>query len=164
MRRRLLNIASIACLVLCVVLMGLWVRSYCQSFQVATIWTGVPTIEIGSTSGRLSLNEAMPDELGWHSIYSETVEDSWTAPNGGWLAVHRKYFWGSLGFAAFHSSSFSFCTVPYWFAVLAVGLLAMLFQLRWPWRFNVRLLFIATTFLAVVLGMIAWLDRAWIGK
>jgi hypothetical protein len=25
-------------------------------------------------------------------------------------------------------------------------------------------LFIATTFLAVELGMIAWLDRAWIGK
>jgi hypothetical protein len=34
----------------------------------------------------------------------------------------------------------------------------------WPWRFNLRSLFIATTFLAVVLGMIAWLDRAWIGK
>jgi hypothetical protein len=27
-----------------------------------------------------------------------------------------------------------------------------------------RSLFIATTFLGVVLGMIAWLDRAWIGK
>ena len=34
----------------------------------------------------------------------------------------------------------------------------------WPWRFTLRSLFIATTFLAVVLGMIAWLDRAWIGK
>ena len=27
-----------------------------------------------------------------------------------------------------------------------------------------RSLFIATTFLAFVLNMIAWLDRAWIGK
>ena len=27
-----------------------------------------------------------------------------------------------------------------------------------------RSLFIATTFSAVALGMIAWLDRAWIGK
>jgi hypothetical protein len=33
-----------------------------------------------------------------------------------------------------------------------------------PWRFNLCSLFIATTFLAVVLGMIAWLDRAWIGQ
>ena len=31
-------------------------------------------------------------------------------------------------------------------------------------QFNLRSLFMATTFLAVVLGMIAWLDRAWIGK
>jgi hypothetical protein len=38
------------------------------------------------------------------------------------------------------------------------------FPTTWPWRFNLRTLFIATTFLAVVLGMIAWLDRAWIGK
>ena len=42
--------------------------------------------------------------------------------------------------------------------------LAMAFQLRWPSRFNLRSLFVVTTFLAVVLGMIAWLDRAWIGK
>ena len=33
-----------------------------------------------------------------------------------------------------------------------------------PWRFSVRDLLIATTLLAVVLGTIAWLDRAWIGK
>ena len=50
------------------------------------------------------------------------------------------------------------------FLLLASGSLAMIFRLRWPWRFTLRSLFIVTTFLAVVLGMIAWLDRAWIGK
>jgi hypothetical protein len=30
-------------------------------------------------------------------------------------------------------------------------------------RFTLRSLFIATTLLAVVLGMSVWLDRAWIG-
>ena len=40
----------------------------------------------------------------------------------------------------------------------------MIFRFRWPLRFTLRSLFIATTFLAVVLGMIVWLDRAWIGK
>jgi hypothetical protein len=48
--------------------------------------------------------------------------------------------------------------------IIAVAGLLMAFQLRWPWRFSVRSLFIVTTLLAVVLGMIAWLDRAWIGK
>jgi hypothetical protein len=36
--------------------------------------------------------------------------------------------------------------------------------MRWPPHFTLRSLFIATTFLAMVLGMIAWLDRAWIVK
>ena len=54
--------------------------------------------------------------------------------------------------------------VPYWFLVLTSGSLAMLLRLRWPPQFTLRSLFIVTTFLAVVLGMIAWLDRAWIGK
>jgi hypothetical protein len=33
-----------------------------------------------------------------------------------------------------------------------------------PWRFNLRSLFIVTTFLAIVLGMIACLDHSWIGR
>jgi hypothetical protein len=36
-------------------------------------------------------------------------------------------------------------------------------RMRQPWRFRLRSLFIVTTFLAIGLGMIAWLDRAWIG-
>jgi hypothetical protein len=50
------------------------------------------------------------------------------------------------------------------FQVLASGSLAIAFQFRWPLRFNLRSLFIATTLIALVLGMSAWLDRAWIGK
>ena len=50
--------------------------------------------------------------------------------------------------------------LPYWLLVLATGSLAMLFRLRWPWRFNLRSLFIVTTLLAVVLGLM----RGWIGK
>jgi hypothetical protein len=48
--------------------------------------------------------------------------------------------------------------------LLTIGSLAMIFRTRWPWRFTLRSLFITTTFLAIVLGMIAWLDRAWIGN
>jgi hypothetical protein len=54
--------------------------------------------------------------------------------------------------------------IPFWFLTLAAGLSSMLLRLTWPWRLNLRSLFVLTTFLAVVLGMIAWLDRAWIGK
>jgi hypothetical protein len=54
--------------------------------------------------------------------------------------------------------------VPSWLIVLTSGSLAILFQFRWPPLVTLRSLFIVTTFLAIVLGMIAWLDRAWIGK
>jgi hypothetical protein len=55
--------------------------------------------------------------------------------------------------------------LPYWFLVLTSGSLAMICRLRWPpWRSTLRSLFIVTTFLAVVLGMSTWLDRAWVGK
>jgi hypothetical protein len=55
-------------------------------------------------------------------------------------------------------------TVPYWFATFMVGASGFALWYRVPYRFSLRALFIATTFLAVVLAMIAWLDRAWIGR
>ena len=70
----------------------------------------------------------------------------------------------SIGFTQYLSWGAALVGLPYWFLVLTTGSLAMAFQLRWPIRFNLCSLFIATTLLAVVLGMIAWLDRAWIGK
>jgi hypothetical protein len=69
-----------------------------------------------------------------------------------------------FGFAGHLSDADSSVVVPYWFLVLATGSLAMMFRIRWPWRFTLRSMFLATTFLAVVLGMVAWLDRSWIRK
>jgi hypothetical protein len=60
-----------------------------------------------------------------------------------------------LGFANNLSQAGSFLALPFWFLVLTTGSLAMIFQIHWPWRFTLRSLFIVTTLLAVVLGMIA---------
>jgi hypothetical protein len=57
-----------------------------------------------------------------------------------------------LGFFAIHTPIAFVLIVPYWISVVASSSVAMAFQLRWPWRFNLRSLFIATMFLAVVLG------------
>jgi hypothetical protein len=51
-----------------------------------------------------------------------------------------------------------------WYLNLTSPSLVLAIQQRWTWRFTRHRLFIATTLLAVVLGMIAWLHRAWIGK
>ena len=49
--------------------------------------------------------------------------------------------------------------VPYWFLVLLCGLAATALQLERPWRYTTRSLFIAFTFVAIVLGLVAKLDR-----
>jgi hypothetical protein len=37
-------------------------------------------------------------------------------------------------------------------------------RISWLRRFSIRAMLIVTPLVAIVLGMIAWLDRAWIGK
>jgi hypothetical protein len=62
-----------------------------------------------------------------------------------------------------------------WVVVFGIGVVGFLapdfiarnlYKLEQPvqLRFSLRSLLIVTTFLAVVLGMIVWLDRAWIAK
>jgi hypothetical protein len=167
MLRRLLNIASIVCLVACVALMAMWVRSYRWHDHVGGSVTDTQVFLIETIPGRLHLIRAelsKPDKddpyrplRRWQYLSGQinSVEFQKPAIPHGYLAA--------VGFD-WYLSRVSWLNVPFWFLILTSGGLAMVFRIRWPWRFNLRSLFIATTFLAVVLGMIAWLDRAWIGK
>ena len=177
MSRRLLNIASVVCLVACVALMGVWVRSYRWLDSLTGPLTDRLSVGLISRPGQLSL---------------EFIQETSNAPRAtrnrgpkNWAIRNREYGHGfepymepnHLGFKHAIVVSFPWShplrmpglnvwgpSATYWFLVLTTGSLAMLCQFRWPPRFTLRSLFIATTFLAVVLGMIAWLDRAWIGK
>jgi hypothetical protein len=155
MLRRLLNIASIICLVLCVVLMGMWVRSYFEGDYLSWRMTGTTGFVVAPKSGRLQGWGQGPSD--WPFASSKNDARLLDTTTGHLPFLGFGYIWQQ-------ASGTTVVTVPYWFLVLTSGSLAMLFQLRWPPRFTLRSLFIVTTFLAVVLGMIAWLDRAWIGK
>jgi hypothetical protein len=165
MLRRLLNIASIVCLVFCVALMGMWVRSYRATEKVS--WG--QDISIQTIPGRLKFRKNVTWESG---PWQWTIQ---TKPFRREVELDDVMYWRrsplGLGFTASFDNGYSVLTLPYWFLVLSTGLLAilfrsraMIFQLRWPWRFGLRSLFIATTFLAVLLAMVAVLDRAWIRK
>jgi hypothetical protein len=170
--RRLLNIASIVCLVLCVALMGMWVRSYYRCDELRGRITNTRVFSVDSMKGQLYVLETpiyldnSPDTASdvwpW-SVNSRTYDQEivFTRPFAGPRVLHFKTRWGFDGDLSWTSST---GTLPYWFLVLASGSLAMAFRLKWPLRFTLRGLFLVTTFLAVVLGLIAWLDRAWIGK
>ena len=157
MVRHLLNIASIVCLVLCVALMGLWVRSLYLSDRLFFTSTSADFVCLQSIPGRVDVTVNLPISPtatgGWHLSFD-------TVPAAGYWLLPA----GVLGFGVWGFVGGNSFTAPCWFLVLATGLLAMAFQLRWPWRFGLRSLFVATTSLAVVPGMSVWLDRAWIGK
>jgi hypothetical protein len=57
-----------------------------------------------------------------------------------------------LGFAAARDGDLSFVNVPYWILVTCLATLGMAPRIRW--RFSLRTLLIATTLVAVVLGLV----------
>jgi hypothetical protein len=161
MLRRLLNIASIVCVVLCVALMGMWVRSYRYGDELH-----------GHIAGTDCYLVTAPGRFKFEGFYLPSALNDWSSEwkSGRSLdprklgVTHAGGIISPLGFGAEFLGHQAIVDGPYWFLVLTAGSLAMAFRLPWPLRFTLRSLFIATTFLAVVLGMIAWLDRAWIGK
>jgi hypothetical protein len=165
MLRRLLNIASIVCLVLCVALMGMWVRSYYSMDSFG--WSNERSWAMTLTSlhGRarfLKMNLPPGLHLGYTRMFvrlpaSGVTFDAENNPGYSKTALPRVAEWS--GFYWSLRSTDANVAVPYWFLVLTTGSLAMLLRTRWPLQFTLRSLFIVTTFLAVVLGMIGWLDH-----
>jgi hypothetical protein len=161
MLRRSLNIASIVCLVLCVALMGMWVRSYYWIDMLRGPYQDGRLFGITSMSGQLvipvwppGLNNSSPSRA-W----------LWSTQANPKKSLSLREMFPPMGFGKRNTANPAVVSyIPYWFLALATGLLAAACGKRWPRRFTLRSLFIATTFLAVVLGMIAWLDRAWIGR
>jgi hypothetical protein len=157
---RLLNIASIVCLVLCVAFIGLWLRSY-RTYEVLTV-------RLGSTQAFSASNERGRIPLIWFTFSARMLKfsRSWAYYGKPLNEMQDLPFTPphTFGFDTVILSDEWIFVAPYWFLVLTSGSSAMLFRLRWPWRFTLRSLFVVTTFLAVVLGMIAWLDRGWIGQ
>jgi hypothetical protein len=70
----------------------------------------------------------------------------------------KAHYWG-FGAERWTNGGLNFlhCSVPHWFAIGIVTALIPVIWLRW--RFSLRTLLIATTFVAVVLGLIVWLGR-----
>jgi hypothetical protein len=163
MLRRLLNIASIVCLVLCVALMGMWVRSYWRYDVFNTGFSGARNFVIHNCDGHVRVSRLRQSHLNW--AFGSMPEHDFQLM----VDSHVGEMLVSPGIVEFRSIANPYLDswtiyVPHFFLVLTTGSLAMACQLRWPWRFTLRSLFIATTFLAVVLGMILWLDHAWIRR
>jgi hypothetical protein len=162
MLRRFLNVASVACCISCVAFAGIWVRSYLRWDKVRERLGDSRAFSAESVQGRLIVNEFPLDrDISWQSsMGSGPIEKSMTF----WNPHLERNCLSPVGFDAYFSQVGSAVVFPYWLFVLASGLLAMLFQLRWPWRFTLRQLLVVTAFVAAVLGMSAFVDKSWIGQ
>ena len=162
MRFRNLRIAwSVVWALFAVLLIVLWVRScWWEDLIVTTRFAQI--INIASTRGRLEFigNEAFP---GWGSppttirhIPVEEQPDLWE--------VNSKIARRALGFGVIYrpkDSSFAVpltaLSIPFWFLVLLSTFFAVATWYRGiPRKFSLRTLLIATTLLAVVLGLIVY--------
>jgi hypothetical protein len=164
MLRRLLNIASIVCLVLCVALMGMWVRSYWWTDNLHFKPSGTFLVDGASSSGRVAIRAISsttinPNE-GWFTFIPPSPVGNWRSD----LAKMDRRFSTVAGFGLVRDRNVFTIMVPYWFVVLIVGALSFAPWPRVNHRFSLRAMLIAMTLVAIVLGLIAWLDRAWLEK
>jgi hypothetical protein len=143
---------SAACLVACVLLMGLWVRSYYRE-DILNIALPSCGFTAWSLEGQADLVTA-ETPAGTFRIDSFPADEP-KAYTGG-LPENEI----GLGFGGVSYPGGFFVTFPFWFPVsLSATLAAVTFPWKLlSWRYSLRTLLITTTLVAVGLGLIVWLS------
>jgi hypothetical protein len=156
MARRLLNIASIVCLVLCVALMGMWVRSYWRDDGLVLGVTDKRGFIIGSMHGIVTLYYVR--DVG-DGVLSKLYVGSYLPGEAVWLPQEEV----KSAVAGFRLLSYpnhgTVLAMPHWFPLLLTGSLSAILWTKRPLRFTLLSLFMVTTILAILLGIITWLAR-----
>lgn len=137
--RRLRIAASVFCAVVAVALCVLWVRSYWRRDHVQGPWRDSGTINFWSSPGQLTIGTVRKPSSSWH-LKTLKYPDAWLPPPVRWG-------WGGNALG----------TTVYFPQRVLVVVFALLSAAPWirP-RFSLRDLLIATTLVAVVLGLEVW--------
>jgi hypothetical protein len=150
-RFRKLRIAfSITCGIACVLLIVLWVRSCWWAEGIYGPVTSKYDIALSSLPGSLGIhfysNDLKPERPHW-TLASQPY-DEWYA------GAARVQFTSSRLWGSFYRGQYG-PVIPDWFALTIFATLA---SIPWiSWRFSLRTLLIATTLVAVVLGLVVGL-------
>jgi hypothetical protein len=144
--RKLRIVWSVVCGIACVLLIALWVRSFNTTDSV---YGRIPTFaDIGSASQRGQLIFGFchcGTWAAWHHFTDPVggrydLRNFAPASGFGWVFTDERYFF-----------------VPHWFMAVVFAMFAAIPWIRWSKRFSLRTLLIATTLVAVALGLIVWL-------
>jgi hypothetical protein len=150
---------SVWCGILCVLLIVLWVRSYWQWDQLSVPIGNISWFAIDSVGGQMSYFEFdSPNGStdGHRNVFTRSLDEELARnrltdpdyefpPNKGliWDDGHGNVW------------------VPHWFPVLLTAALASIPWIRWSWKYSLRTLLIATTLIAVGLGLAVGFRRLW---
>jgi hypothetical protein len=143
MRFRKLRIAwSVFWGVACVLLIGLWVRSYVPGKNP----------DVGDRLTRLNADQRMLSLWSRKGAVLFSVADRGTGYRSGWTThfVQNSF----LGFGVAGNPQAYSCQMPYWFPFALAIVAGIAPWIRW--RFTLRTLLIATTLVAVVLGIVVY--------
>jgi hypothetical protein len=128
----------------CVLLVALWVRSYRHIvLGNGPIW-GTTGISVGVLPGHISWSLTDSPQINWN-FKTESVED--------YVAVFKslgREFHFISGFRLHERSGY----FPIWFLIVLVGTPAILLWIPYRRQFSLRTLLIATTLVAVGLGIL----------
>jgi hypothetical protein len=154
MRFRKLRIAfSATCLIACVLLVALWVRSYWWHDRAWWAPSSSRLFTLISWQGRISF---------FHGTH-ERSEAGYYPSGRGWAALSYKDIRPEHGTPHWSYSSdtdWIFVLFPHWLPLpFFVVLTAAPWLAKLRWRFSLRTLLIATTLVAVVLGLIVYATR-----
>jgi hypothetical protein len=155
MRFRKLRIAwSVGCAIAGLLLIVLWVRSYwwMEGFRYGA--TESRGVIIESISGEVDFSYCLTTRRLPSRCWSTYVPTSYSTlqklllSNFSAKSFHRRFYPDGV-----------LTAVPYWFFVVSAGVVPGVPWIRWPKQFTLRTLLIATTLVAVVLGLIVRLSR-----
>jgi hypothetical protein len=156
MRFRKLRIAwSVACGIACVLLFMLSRRSFTH-WDILSVQNGLTRYEIISVAGGLeyTTSEVLhPTKWSFESAIADTEPSILGAKYSFWAFKYAPPEPTSLNTLA--AEYF----VPSWFVILVTAILSGASWLPWSKRFTLRTLLIATTLVAVVLGLIVYAVR-----
>jgi hypothetical protein len=156
MKFRKLRIAwTVGCAIACVLLIVVWVRSY----WIADSLGISQSCNLAAYRGEFVVG-ILDDKSGFFNIVQGHSRNELSDENESWDI--RRVATPTWSIIAAHGEalpgSFHFIVIEF-YALLAVPLIAGLAAAPWPKRFSLRTLLVATTLVALVLGLIVYVSR-----
>jgi hypothetical protein len=149
---------SATCIIACVLLIALWVRSYWWDDSVDGHFTEFQLFHVNSIQGQVAFLTfpKSTQVLVSQTDYRGTLKHAPMGLAAGDFRTHSPYEFAGLGFSRVEPNGGIAVLVPQWFLISLAAILAATPWGHWRWRFSLRTLLIATTLIAVVLGMVIY--------